>query len=72
MPADGGIDADAERAGEDRGGDLGGELEQRGAAGWAGRMPSRLSRCVSCCVPIGRPGCPSVEKERAGDDLAAT
>ena len=33
LPADGGVDADAERSGEDGGGDLGGELEQRGAAG---------------------------------------
>jgi hypothetical protein len=36
LPADGGVDADAERSGEDGRGDLGGELKQCGAACLAG------------------------------------
>ena len=36
MPGDGDVDVDAEHAGEDRGGEFGGELEQGGGAGWAG------------------------------------
>jgi len=32
LPGDGGVGADGQGAGEDGGGDLGGELKQRGAA----------------------------------------
>lgn len=34
---------------------------------WLGRMPSRLSRCLSCCVLIGRPGCPPGNSHREGE-----
>lgn len=36
LPCDGDVGVDSEGAGEDGGGDLGGELEERGAAGLAG------------------------------------
>src|SRR6266702_3802997 len=36
LPGDGDVDVDAEHAGEDGGGEFGGELEQGGGAGWAG------------------------------------
>jgi hypothetical protein len=36
LPGDGDVDVDAEHAGEDRSGELGGELEQGGGAGWSG------------------------------------
>ena len=36
LPGDGDVDVDAEHAGEDGGGEFGGELEQRGGAGLAG------------------------------------
>jgi len=36
LPLDGGFDVDAEHVGQDRGGDLGGEHEQRGVAALAG------------------------------------
>src|SRR6266699_704005 len=36
LPGDGDVYVDAEHAGEDGGGELGGELEQGGGAGWAG------------------------------------
>src|SRR5712691_5999631 len=36
LPGDGDVDVDAGHAGEDGGGEFGGELEQGGGAGWAG------------------------------------
>ena len=38
LPGHGDVDMDAEHAGEDGGGEFGGELEQGGGAGWAGAI----------------------------------
>jgi hypothetical protein len=58
LPGHGDGDVDAERAGEDGGGQVGGELEQRGGAVSGGLESDWRSRSVSAYGLIGRPGCP--------------
>ena len=48
---------DAEHAGEDGGGQFGGELEQGGGAGWLAWIPSWCSRSAD---PVGAEGLPGL------------
>lgn len=49
LPGDGDVGVDAQGAGEDRGGDLGGELEERGAAGLVGSDPELVQPLGQLC-----------------------
>jgi hypothetical protein len=49
LPVDGDVGVDAQGAGEDRGGDLGGELEERGAAGLVGADPELVQPLRQLC-----------------------
>lgn len=49
MPGDGDVGVDAQGAGEDRGGDLGGELEERGAAGLIGPDAELVQALCQLC-----------------------
>ncbi|WP_244461572.1 MULTISPECIES: hypothetical protein [Rhodococcus] len=56
MPLDGDVDVDAERAGEDRGRQFGGQLEQGGGAGFGEADPEptqALSESVAADRPAG-------------------
>jgi hypothetical protein len=66
LPADGGVDADSECAGEDCRGDFGGELEQCCAAGLVGSDVEPFSLSLSRSVLIGRPGWPPGNSQRDG------
>lgn len=56
MPGDGDVGVDADGAGEDRGRDLGGELEECGAAGLVGPDPELVQALGRCVVLIGGQG----------------
>ncbi|GAA3441099.1 hypothetical protein Pve01_74290 [Planomonospora venezuelensis] len=49
MPCDSDVGVDAQGAGEDRGGDLGGELEECGAAGLVGPDPELVQPLCQLC-----------------------
>ena len=54
LPLDGDVDVDAERAGQDGGGQLGGELEQGGGAG-LGRADPEAAQALGQPVAADRP-----------------
>ena len=66
MPGDGDVGVDGEGAGEDGGGDLGGELEQRGAAVLAGTDPEVVEPPGQRAVLMGRPGWPPGNSQGEG------
>ena len=70
MPGHGDGDVDAEHAGEDGGGQVGGELEQRGGA-VSGGLESELAESLGECVRADRaPGLPAGEQPWRGTGVA--
>src|SRR6478672_652471 len=70
LPGHGDADVDAEHAGEDRGGQVGGELEQRGGA-VSGGLESELAESLRECVRADRaPGLPAGEQPWRGTGVA--
>jgi hypothetical protein len=66
LPGGGDVDVDAEQAGEDRGGQVGGELEERGGAGLArayAELPQAFGELVGA---DGASGLPAWEQPRRG------
>ena len=70
LPGHGDGDVDAEHAGEDGGGQVGGELEQRGGA-VSGGLESELAESLGECVRADRaPGLPAGEQPWRGAGVA--
>ena len=70
MPGHGDGDVDAEHAGEDGGGQVGGELEQRGGA-VSGGLESELAESLGECVRADRaPGLPAGGQPWRGTEVA--
>lgn len=72
LPLDGDFDVDPEHPGEDRGGDFGGEREQRGGAVLFGPDSDLVEALADPVVPEGMSGASSREKPRGvvgGADL---
>ena len=70
MPGHGDGDVDAEHAGEDGGGQVGGELEQRGGAG-SGGSEAELAESFGECVGADRSaGLPAGEQPSGGAGVA--
>ena len=70
LPLDGDLDVDAEHAGEDRGGDLGGEGEQGGGAGLAGVQADVLQPGSEAVAADGLSGAAAGEQPRRGAGAA--
>lgn len=66
LPGDSDVGVDTEGSAEDSGGDLGGELQERGAPALVGRIPKLFSRWVSCAVLIGPLGSPPGKTQDEG------
>lgn len=66
LPGDREVGVDAQCAGEERGGNLGGELESAVLRAWLGPILRLFSRRVSRAPLIGRPGCPPGKSQGEG------
>jgi hypothetical protein len=62
LPLDGDLDVDAEHAGQDGGGEFGGELEQRGRAGLAWPDPEEAEPLAESVGADGAAGLSSGEQ----------